>query len=98
VPSHEGIVDNEMADQLAKTGTEPACANQLELQRKRSRTGGIDITENIRNPQLGSNRQRDLYQGTEDLLKLNRDQLRWVVRLCTGHSPKGTPFQTGIDR
>jgi hypothetical protein len=37
-------------------------------------------------------------RGTKILLKLTRDQLRWVVGLFTGHlSPKGTPFQTGID-
>jgi hypothetical protein len=33
----------------------------------------------------------------KDLLKLNRDQLRWMVGLFIGHSPKRAPFQTGID-
>jgi hypothetical protein len=32
------------------------------------------------------------------LLKLNRDQLRWVVGFFTGHlSPKRALFQTGIN-
>jgi hypothetical protein len=35
---------------------------------------------------------------TKHLLKLNRDQLRWVVRLLTGHCHlKGHLFQIGID-
>jgi hypothetical protein len=38
-------------------------ASRLELPRKRSGTGRTDITKNIGNPQLDSNRQRDLYQG-----------------------------------
>jgi hypothetical protein len=36
---------------------------------------------------------------TKNLLKLNRDQVRWVVGLFTGHlSPKRTPLHTGVDR
>jgi hypothetical protein len=35
---------------------------------------------------------------TKDLLELNRDQLRWMIGLLTGHlSPKRAPFQIGID-
>jgi hypothetical protein len=34
---------------------------------------------------------------TQDLLKLNRDQLRWVVRLVTGHCHlKGRLFKLGL--
>jgi hypothetical protein len=58
-----------MAGQLARTGSEhpligpePFAASQLELPRKRSGTGQTEIIKNIGNPQLDSNRQRDLYQ------------------------------------
>jgi hypothetical protein len=43
------------------------------------------------NPQPDLNRQRDLYQGL--LLKLNRDQLRWVVGHC---HLKGHLFKLGL--
>jgi hypothetical protein len=38
-------------------------ASQLELPRERSGTGRTETTKNIENPQLDSNRQRDLYYG-----------------------------------
>jgi hypothetical protein len=35
---------------------------------------------------------------SKDLLKLNRDQLRWIVGLFAGYCHlKGIPLQTGID-
>jgi hypothetical protein len=37
-------------------------ASQLELPRQRSGTGQIEITKNTGNPQLYSNRLRDLYE------------------------------------
>jgi hypothetical protein len=37
--------------------------SQLELPRKHSGTGQTEITKNIANPQLDSNRQKDLYHG-----------------------------------
>jgi hypothetical protein len=67
VTGHEGIVDYETADPLARTGSEhpfkdlnQLAASQLELPRKRSETGQTEITKTIGNPQLDSNRQRDL--------------------------------------
>jgi hypothetical protein len=53
---------------------------------------GRSVTVSTRLQPEGSSARR-----TNDLLKLNRDQLRWVVGLLTGHSPKRTPFQIGID-
>jgi hypothetical protein len=38
-------------------------ASKLELPRKRPGTGRTETTENIGNPRLGSNWQKDLYQG-----------------------------------
>jgi hypothetical protein len=47
-------------------------ASQLELPRKRSGTGLTEITKNTGNPQLDSNRKKDLYQ---DLLP--KEQGMW---------------------
>jgi hypothetical protein len=70
VAGHEGIADNETADQLARAGSErrshdlnQLAASKLELPRKRSGTGRTDMTKNSGNPQLGLNRQRNLYRG-----------------------------------
>jgi hypothetical protein len=71
VPGHEGIVGNETADQLAKTGSEhpftgpePACGISIGVARKAVRDWMKgNHKKNIGNPQLDSNRQRDLYLG-----------------------------------
>jgi hypothetical protein len=69
VPGHEGIVGNEMAVKLARTGSqhlfigsEPACVISVGVAMKAIRDWANRNHENIRNPQLDSNRQRDLYQ------------------------------------
>jgi hypothetical protein len=98
VPGHEGIVANETADHLARTGSEhsfigpePACSISVGVAKKAVSDWTNRNNKNIGNPQLDSNRQRDLLtlgpsaRRTKDLLKLNRDQLRWVVGLFTGH-------------
>jgi hypothetical protein len=105
-PGHEGVVGIETAAQLATAGSEhpcigpePACGISIGVAKKAFRT---ELTKNIGNPLLDSDRQRDLMLGpsarrTKDLLKLNRDQLRWVVGLFTGHRHlKGHLFKLGL--
>jgi ribonuclease HI len=108
-PVHEGIVGNETADQLTRTGSEypfiglePACVISTGVAKKairewmnrthkkehwESTTGLIQATGLIPGPSA---------RRMKDLLKLNRDQLRWVIGLFTGHCHlKGL---TGTDR
>jgi hypothetical protein len=106
VPGHEGIVGNETADQLASEhqliGSEPACCISIGVAKKaamdwtnrnhkilwESMTGLTQANELILGPTAGR---------TKDLLKLNRDQLRWVVGLLTGHCYlKGHLFKLGL--
>jgi hypothetical protein len=72
LPGHEGIAGNETADLLARagsehpfTGPEPACGISIGLA-KRSVRDRTNINHKKKktneNPQLDSNRQRDLYQ------------------------------------
>jgi ribonuclease HI len=68
VPGHEGIVANEMADQLARmgsehpfTGPEPSCGISVGIAKKAVRDWLNRNHKNKGNPQLDSNRQRDLY-------------------------------------
>jgi hypothetical protein len=70
VPGHECIVGNEMADQLARTryehpftGPEPACGISIGVVKKAVRIWTNRNHKTIGNPQLDSNRLRDLYQG-----------------------------------
>jgi hypothetical protein len=94
-----------MADQLARTGSEhpftgpkPACTISTGVAKKAVRNWTNRTTENIRNPQLDSNRQKGpSARRTKDLLKLNRDQPKWVVGLLTGHCHlKGHLFKLGL--
>jgi hypothetical protein len=108
VPGNEGTVGNETADQLARTGSEhpftgpkPACGISTGVAKKAVR----DWTnrshkkhwESVTGLTGKGTYIRALCQKNEDLLKLNRDQLRWVVRLFTGHCHiKGHLFKLGL--
>jgi ribonuclease HI len=91
VPGHESIVGNETADQLARTGSEhpftgpePACGISNGVTKKAVRDW---MNRNHKKPWksvTGLKQAKGLIQGasakrTKNLLKLNRDQLRWVV-------------------
>jgi hypothetical protein len=89
VPSHEGIDGNETADLLARTGSEPACDISIGVAKRAVR----DWTNRNHIKQwestTGLKQAKGLISGpsakrTKDLLKLNRDQLRWIVGLFTG--------------
>jgi hypothetical protein len=109
VPGHEGIVGNKTADQLAKTGSEhrfigpePACGISVGVAKKAVRGWTNRNHKEYWESTTGLGEAKGLIQGpsarrTKDLLKLNRDQLRWVVRLLTGHCHlKGYLFKLGL--
>jgi ribonuclease HI len=97
VPGHEGIAGNDTADLLARTGSEhpftgpePACGISIGVAKRAVR----DWTNRNNKKQWESTtvlkEAKELISGssarrTKDLLKLNRDQLRWIVGLFTGH-------------
>jgi hypothetical protein len=69
VPGHEGIAGNETADLLARTGSEhpftgpePACGISIGAAKSAVKDWTNRNHKNNGNPQLNSNRQRDLYQ------------------------------------
>jgi hypothetical protein len=91
MPGHEGIAGNETADLVSRTGfeqqftgLEPACdisigvakravrdwTNRNHIKRWESTTGLKQAKGLISGPSA---------RRTKDLLKLNRDQLRWIV-------------------
>jgi hypothetical protein len=76
--------------------------SQLELPRKWSGTGQTEITKKYWESTTGLKQAKGFITGpsarrTMDLLKLNRDQLRWVVGLFTGHwHLKGHLFKLGL--
>jgi hypothetical protein len=97
VPGHAVIAGNETADLLARTGSEhqftvpePACGTSIGVAKRAVR----DCTQRNHTKQWestdGLKQANGLISGpsarrTKDLLKLNRDQLRWIVGLFTGH-------------
>jgi hypothetical protein len=105
---HEGIAGNETSDLLARTGSEhpfagpdPACGISVGVAKRMVR----DWMN--RNPKqwestTGLKPAKGLISGpsarrTKDLLKLNRDQFRWLVGLFTGHCHlKGHLFKLGF--
>jgi hypothetical protein len=109
VPGHEGIAGNELADQLARTGSEhpftgpePACSISIGAARKavsnwlnRKHTKQWESIIELR--QAKELISEPSAKRTRDLLKLNRDQLRWIVGLYTGHCHlKGHLFKMGL--
>jgi hypothetical protein len=109
VPDHEGIVGNETADQLARTGSEhpfirpePACGISTGVAKKTARVWtNRNHNKKIRMRnwiQTGKgNYIRALCQKNEGSVKSNRDQLRWALRLFTGHcNIKGHLFKLGL--
>jgi hypothetical protein len=109
VPGHEGIVDNEMADQLARTRSEhpftepkPACGISIEVAKKAVRDWMNRNHKKHWESTTELKQAKGLISGpsakrTNGLLKLNRDQLRWVAGLLTGHCHlKGHLFKLGL--
>jgi hypothetical protein len=91
VPGHESIAGNETTDQLARTGSkhplkesERTCTISIGVAKKavrdwkKKKLGIHNGLKQAKGLILGPSARR-----TKDLLKLNRDQLRWVVGLFT---------------
>jgi hypothetical protein len=106
---HEGIAGNETADLLARTGSEhpftgpePACGISTGVAKRVARDWTKRNHENQWESTTGLKQAKRLISGpsarrTKDLLKLNRDQLRWIVGLFTRHCHlKGHLFKLGL--
>jgi hypothetical protein len=108
VPGHEDIVGNETTDLLTRTGSvhRTWTSSRPFSWSCQERGQGLDEQESQKQweSQTGLKQAKGLISGpsarrTKDLLELNRDQLRWVVGVLTGHCYlKGHLFKTGIDR
>jgi hypothetical protein len=109
VPGHKGTVGNETADQLARTGSEypfvgpePARGISIGVPKKAVRDWTNRNHKRHWESVTGLKEAKELIKGpsarrTQDLLKLNRDQLRWVVRLFIGNCHlKGHLFKLGL--
>jgi hypothetical protein len=109
VPGHEGIVGNATADQLARTGSEhpfvgrePACSISTGVAKKMVRDWMNRNHKKLWESVNGLIQAKGLILGPsarrmKDLLKINRDQLRWVVGLFTQHCHlKGHLFELGL--
>jgi hypothetical protein len=103
------IVGIETVDQLARegsdhllTGPEPACGILIGVAKKAVRDWMSRKHQEYRESLTGLRQAKGLIQGPstkrmKDLLRLNRDQLRWVVGLLTGHCHlKGYLFKLGL--
>jgi hypothetical protein len=84
------------------TGPEPACGISIGVAEKAARDWTNSNHKKYWESISGLKQAKGLISGpsarrTKDLLKLNRDQLRWVVRLLTGHCPlKGHLSKLGL--
>jgi hypothetical protein len=106
---HGGIVGNETADQLARTGSEhpftglvPACGIKIGVAKKAVRDWMNRNHKKYGESTTGLKQAKGLISGpsarrTKNLLKLSRDQLRWVVGLLTVYCHlKGHLFKLGL--
>jgi hypothetical protein len=109
MPGHDSIVGNETADQLGGTGSEhpfigsePACGISIGVAKKAVRNWTYKKHKKHWESTTGLKQANGLILGpsarrTKDQLELNRDQLRWVVGLLTGHCHlKGHLFELGL--
>jgi hypothetical protein len=103
------MADNEMADQLATTGSEhlfigpeTTCGISIGVAKNAVRDWTNRNHKKHWESLTGHRQAKGLLLGpsakrTKDLLKLNIDQLRWVVGLFTGHCHlKGYSFELGL--
>jgi hypothetical protein len=109
VPGQEGIVGNETADQLTRMGSEhpfirpePACGISVGDAKKVVKDW-TNINHKVYWESVAGLTQakglilRPSARRMKDLLRLNRDQLRWVVGLLTGHCQlKAHLFKLGL--
>jgi hypothetical protein len=102
-----GYCWDETADQLARTGSEhpfigpePACGISVGVAKKAVRDWASRKHKEYWESLTGLRQAKGLIQRarrTKDLLRLNRDQLRWVVGLLTGLCHlKGHLFKLGL--
>jgi hypothetical protein len=106
VPGHCGILGNEEADTLARqasamplTGPEPALGIPKRSAREAIRTWIMNRHHRAWKDLLGHRHGKPFIGGSckkraDDLLKLNRNQLRMVVAILTGHAPVRTHLCT----
>jgi hypothetical protein len=105
VLAHEGTVGNITADQLARTGSEhlfigpeSACSISTGVAKKAVKDWTNRNHKKNGNPQLDSNRQRDLHQKNEGSVEAKQRPIKMGGRTIYGTlSPKRTPVETGID-
>jgi hypothetical protein len=96
------MVDNEMSDQLTRTGPDPACGISIGVTKKAVRDCMNRHHKEHWEAIIGLKHAKGFILGpfarrTMDLLKLNKDQLRWLTGLFSGHCHlKGHLFKLGL--
>jgi hypothetical protein len=110
VPGHEGIVGNETADQLARTGSEhpftgpePSCGISFGVAKKVVRDW-MKRNHKHWESTTGLKQAKGLIYGPsakrmKDLLKLNKKPIKMCGRTAYWTlPPKRTSFQNGVDK